>query len=60
MNKYIVYIKIVVYFTALFGYFLTKYTKVVKDEKLRGRLSYIFNLIAWLMLLYEFVLKKFI
>ncbi|MEF3317935.1 hypothetical protein [Peptoniphilus grossensis] len=57
MNKYL---EIIVYFTALFGYFLTKYTKIVKDEKLRGRLSYIFNLIAWLMLLYEFVLKKFL
>lgn len=55
MNKYL---EIIVYFTALFGYFLTKYTKVVKGEELRGRLSYIFNLIAWLMLLYEIYLKK--
>lgn len=60
MNKYIVAIKIVVYFIALFRYFLTKYTKIIKDEKLRGRVSYVFNLIAWLMLLYEFVLKKFL
>lgn len=57
MNKYL---EIIVYFTALFGYFLTKYTKIVKDEKLRGKLSYIFNLIAWLLLVYEFVLKKFL
>lgn len=60
MNKYIVYIKIVVYFIALFGYFLTKYTKIIKNEKLRERVSYVFNLIAWLMLLYELVLKKFL
>ena len=60
MNKYIVYIKIVVYFTALFGYFLTEYTKIIKDEKLRKKLSFIFNLIAVLILLYDFVLKKFI
>ena len=57
MNKYL---EIIVYFTALFGYFLTKYTKVVKDEKLRGKVSYVFNLIAWLLLVYEFVLKKFL
>ena len=57
MNKYL---EIIVYFVALFGYFLTKYTKIVKDEKLRGRLSYVFNLIAWLMLLYELVPKKFL
>lgn len=55
MNKYL---EIIVYFTALFGYFLTKYTKIIKDEKLRGKVSYVFNLIAWLMLVYEFVLKK--
>ena len=54
------YLEIIVYFTALFGYFLTKYTKIVKDEKLRGKLSYIFNLIAWLLLVYEFILKKFL
>ena len=60
MNKHIVAIKIIVYFTALFGYFLTKYTKIIKDEKLRGKVSYVFNLIAWLMLVYEFILKKFL
>ena len=54
------YLEIIVYLTALFGYFLTKYTKIVKDEKLRGKLSYIFNLLAWLLLVYEFVLKKFL
>ena len=32
MNKYL---EIIVYFAALFGYFLTKYTKIIKDEKLR-------------------------
>lgn len=57
MNKYI---EISVYFIALFGYFLTKYTKIIKDEKLRGKVSYVFNLIAWLILVYEFVLKKFL
>ena len=57
MNKNL---EIIVYFTALFGYFLTKYTKVVKDEKLRGKLSYVFKLIAWLLLVYELVLKKFL
>lgn len=57
MNKYI---EISVYFIALFGYFLTKYTKIIKDEKLRGKISYVFNLIAWLILVYEFVLKKFL
>lgn len=57
MNKYL---EIIVYFTALFGYFLTKYTKIIKDEKLRGKVSYVFNLIAWLLLVYEFVLKKFL
>ena len=60
MNKHIVAIKIIVYFTALFGYFLTKYTKIIKDEKLRGKVSYVFNLIAWLLLVYEFILKKFL
>ncbi len=54
------YLEIIVYFTALFGYFLTKYTKIIKDEKLRGKVSYVFNLIAWLMLVYEFILKKFL
>lgn len=54
------YIEIGVYFIALFGYFLTKYTKIIKDEKLRGKVSYIFNLIAWLLLVYELVLKKFL
>ena len=54
------YLEIIVYLTALFGYFLTKYTKIIKDEKLRGKVSYVFNLIAWLMLVYEFVLKKFL
>ena len=57
MNKYL---EIIVYFTALFGYFLTKYTKIIKDENLRGKVSYVFNLIAWLLLVYEFVLKKFL
>ena len=57
MNKYL---EIIIYFTALFGYFLTKYTKIIKDEKLRGKVSYVFNLIAWLLLVYEFILKKFL
>lgn len=57
MNKYL---EICVYFISLFGYFLAEYTKIIKDEKLRKKLSFIFNLIAWLMLLYELVLKKFI
>ncbi|MFR7760553.1 MAG: hypothetical protein ACLU1X_06225 [Peptoniphilus grossensis] len=57
MNKYL---EIIVYFVALFGYFLAEYTKIIKNEKLRKKLSFIFNLIAWLMLLYEFVLKKFL
>ncbi|CAG7587807.1 hypothetical protein [Peptoniphilus senegalensis] len=54
------YLEISIYFIALFGYFLTKYTKIIKDEKLRGKVSYVFNLIAWLILVYEFVLKKFL
>lgn len=54
------YLEICVYFVALFGYFLTKYTKIIKDEKLRGKVSYIFNLIAWLLLVYELILKKFL
>lgn len=57
MNKYL---EIIVYFTALFGYFLAEYTKIIKNEKLRKKLSFIFNLIAWLMLLYELYLKKFL
>lgn len=57
MNKYL---EIIVYFVALFGYFLTKYTKIIKDEKLRGKVSYVFKLIAWLLLVYELVLKKFL
>lgn len=56
MNKYL---EIIVYFVALFGYFLAEYTKIIKNEKLRKKLSFIFNLIAWLMLLYELYLKKF-
>lgn len=54
------YLEISIYFIALFGYFLTKYTKIIKDEKLWGKVSYVFNLIAWLILVYEFVLKKFL
>lgn len=54
------YLEICVYFVALFGYFLTKYTNIIKDEKLRGKVSYVFNLIAWLLLVYELVLKKFL
>ena len=57
MNKYL---EIIVYFTALIGYFLTKYTKIIPDEKLRGKVSYVFKLIAWLLLVYELVLKKFL
>lgn len=57
MNKYL---EIIIYFTALIGYFLARYTKIIKNEKLRKKLSFIFNLIAVLILLYEFVLKKFI
>lgn len=57
MNKYL---EIIIYFTALIGYFLAGYTKIIKNEKLRKKLSFIFNLIAVLILLYEFVLKKFI
>lgn len=54
------YLEIIIYFTALIGYFLFGYTKIIKNEKLRKKLSFIFNLIAVLILLYEFVLKKFI
>lgn len=54
------YPEIIIYFTALIGYFLFGYTKIIKNEKLRKKLSFIFNLIAVLILLYEFVLKKFI
>ena len=54
------YLEIISYFTALIGYFLFGYTKIIKNEKLRKKLSFIFNLIAVLILLYEFVLKKFI
>lgn len=54
------YLEIVIYFTALIGYFSAEYTKIIKNEKLRKKLSFIFNLIAVLILLYEFVLKKFI
>lgn len=57
MNKYL---EIIIYFTALIGYFLFGYTKIIKNEKLRKKLSFIFNFIAVLILLYEFVLKKFI
>ena len=54
------YLEIIIYFTALIGCFLFGYTKIIKNEKLRKKLSFIFNLIAVLILLYEFVLKKFI
>ena len=54
------YLEIIIYFTALIVYFLFGYTKIIKNEKLRKKLSFIFNLIAVLILLYEFVLKKFI
>lgn len=57
MNKYL---EIIVYFAALIGYFLAEYTKIIKNEKLRKKLSFIFNLIAWLLLVYEFILKKFL
>lgn len=57
MNKYL---EIIIYFTALIGYLLTEYTKIIKNEKLRKKLSFIFYIITLLILLYEFVLKKFI
>ncbi|MDU5807136.1 MAG: hypothetical protein E6Z55_06645 [Peptoniphilus harei] len=57
MNKYL---EIIIYFTALFGYFLTEYTKIIKNEKIRKRVNITCHVIAWLILLYYFVIRKFI
>ena len=47
------------YFICLAGYFLTEYTKIIKNEKIRKRVNITCHVIAWLMLLYELYLKKF-
>ena len=31
------YLEIIIYFTALIGYFLAEYTKIIKNEKLRKK-----------------------
>ena len=49
-----------VYLIFLIGYFLTEYTKIIKNEKIRKRVNIICHTMAWLMLLYELVLKKFL
>lgn len=54
------YLTIIIYFTALFGYFLTEYTKIIKNEKIRKRVNITCHVIAWLMVLYELYLKKFL
>ncbi|MDU6743725.1 hypothetical protein [Peptoniphilus harei] len=54
------YLEIIVYFTALFGYFLAEYTKIIKNEKIRKRVNITCHVIAWLMVLYELYLKKFL
>lgn len=49
-----------IYLIFLIGYFLTEYTKIIKNEKIRKRVNIICHTMAWLMLLYELVLKKFL
>lgn len=48
------------YFISLIGYFLTEYTKIIKNEKIRKRVNIICHTVAWLILFYYFVIRKFI
>lgn len=49
-----------VYLIFLIGYFLTEYTKIIKNEKIRKRVNIICHTVAWLILFYYFVIRKFI
>lgn len=53
-------IVIPVYLIFLIGYFLTEYTKIIKNEKIRKRVNIICHTVAWLMLLYYFVIRRFL
>lgn len=57
MNKYL---EIIVFFIAIMGYFLTKYTRIITDEKIRGNLSFLFKFIALMLIIYEFILKNYL
>ncbi len=49
-----------IYLIFLIGYFLTEYTKIIKNEKIRKRVNIICHTMAWFMLLYYFVIRRFI
>ena len=49
-----------IYLIFLIVYFLTEYTKIIKNEKIRKRVNIICHTMAWLMLLYYFVIRRFI
>ena len=49
-----------VYLIFLIGYFLTEYTKIIKNEKIRKRVNIICHTMAWLILLYYFVIRRFL
>ncbi len=49
-----------VYLIFLIGYFLTEYTKIIKNEKIRKRVNIICHTVAWLILLYYFVIRRFL
>lgn len=48
------------YFICLARYFLTEYTKIIKNEKIRKRVNITCHVIAWLILFFYFVIRKFI
>lgn len=49
-----------VYLIFLIGYFLTEYTKIINNEKIRKRVNIICHTVAWLILLYYFVIRRFL
>lgn len=48
------------YFICLAGYFLTEYTRIIKNEKIRKRVNITCHVIAWLILFFYFVIRKFL
>ncbi len=48
------------YFIRLAGYFLTEYTRIIKNEKIRKRVNITCHVIAWLILFFYFVIRKFL
>lgn len=48
------------YFICLIGYFLTEYTRIIKNEKIRKRVNITCHVIAWLIVLCYFVIRLFV